>query len=639
METFPQDLLIGVCPLVFAVNAITATDNDTSADDEPVRRSPRRSLFDRFLDAVAASLVDDDASSKIDNVAEPRRSSLSLFRPDEDDSSDEEDMEILAKSLPKKKSSAGGFYAGFGRRPVPPGGSNSNDDSNINTRMYDKANVSYAKALQNGQGFFQRARIESVSTHHGLPPCKDPDGTDNLASSMASFVKNRDIKLAKLLVQSYPLTGILTAGWLEKHAHALPSVILVVCTVCENQKAQDIVDQRLLATIHHFDDSLTPKRQCTVHVVGLMTDDVTIMQGEEWARTISGRMMDLESGSSDLFRVALLRSSFDLDGRETGAPTSRPLRELHQSVKDASMQYYLGQARRTKEKLAQLLAFARHDKLRVSQETPPHPLLPLIIRYCFKVAIFYEFQWKHEKSLRYMAEAYRHAANYYGYLLYLREHPAVHDDVGDESANSVSISGGDELEVSLKSSNDMSFHEIWTQVVPPPPDDMIHQCRAIAEWLNLKLLHAGFSSHTEGGLIAANTQWRQHCRLFCTRRDHPLFPSNEWYEWSFIARNWMAMSELVERHPPKALGDLGNEYDEVLLRCSPWRAYESTMEATLKLWKAVQMKQASGELPGSHDVADPMRARYVGGCGTEGLRMELHTLQQSDLRGKCMVRL
>jgi hypothetical protein len=29
------------------------------------------------------------------------------------------------------------------------------------------------------------------------------------------------------------------------------------------------------------------------------------------------------------------------------------------------------------------------------------------------------------------------------------------------------------------------------------------------------------------------------------------------------------MSQIVGWHPPKALGNLGNEYDEILMRCSP----------------------------------------------------------------------
>jgi hypothetical protein len=624
METFPQDLLTGVFPLVFAVSTLaTPTAEATS----PTNNSPRRSLFDRFLDAVAASLV--DGPDATNDASEPRRQSHSLFRPDDDFSSDDDDFELFSASSSKRKSNSNnislsaGFYAGFGRRPAS-SQTNNKDSDRINT-------PSYAKALQQGQGFFQRARIESVSTQHGLPPCKDPDGTDNLPTAVAQFYKNRDLKLGKLLLETYPLTGILPAGWLEKHAHALPSVILVVCSVCASQREQNEADKRLLETVTYFAESMVSKRQCTIHVVGLMTDDVTVEQAEEWNRTIMGMMMDEETGSSDMFRVALVRSNTDLEASDNGLPTSPALRELHQSVRDASMQYYLGQARRTKDKIIKLT----QDKQRQSQAGPPNALLPLIIRYCFKIAIFYEFQWKHEKSLRFMAEAYRHAAKYYEYLVYLRAHPESQQDMGGESAHSVSIAGDDELEVSLNQATNMNMEELWKQIVPPPPDDMIHQCRSVAEWLNLKLLQAGFASHTEGGLLAADQQWRKHCRLFCSRRyASRLSSTNSWFEGAFIARNWLVMSQLVERHPPKALGNLGNEYDEVLLRCSPWRTYEATVDATLQLWRAVEAKRQSGEHPETAENGDPMRARFIGGFGSEGLRTELVELYKVDLRGK-----
>ncbi|GKY95064.1 hypothetical protein MPSEU_000470600 [Mayamaea pseudoterrestris] len=631
MDELPKDLLIGVSPLVFAVT--------TMADAGSNPGNSKRSLFNRFLDAVAASLSDEDSIEQDavqSSSSEPRiRSSMSLFRPDEDESSDEEDYELLGDgataSTQKRKPNSSSFYAGFGRRSMSATSANDFDKSPANegTRLGDTT-ISYAKALKNGQGFFQRARIVSVSMQHGLPPCNDPEGTDNLASALTPFLKNKDPKLGKLLLETYPLNGILTTGWLEKHVHALPSVILVVCTVCADQKEQDIADKRLLETISNFEVSMVPKRQCTIHVVGLMMDDVTILQGEEWTRAISRMMLDEETktAATDWFRVALLRTSSDLEASDTGLPTSRALRELHQSVRDASMQYYLGQARRTKEKLRKLQF---EKSRRHGQDAVPKSLLPLVIRYCFKIAMFYEFQWKHEKSLRFMAAAYRQAANYNEYLLHLRQHPGETDNGGDDSGHSISIAG-DELEVSLGNIANGSLEAVWNQIVAQPPDDMIHQCRAVAEWLNLKLLQAGFSSHTEGGLLAADRQWRQHCRRFCSRQHSPLFKSNDWFEWAYIARNWLTMSEIVERHPPKALGDFGNDYDEVLLRCSPWRSYEKTVDAMLHLASAIENARRITELSDTLDLEDPLRRRYIGSFGNKGLRSILSECCKSDYR-------
>jgi hypothetical protein len=40
---------------------------------------------------------------------------------------------------------------------------------------------------------------------------------------------------------------------------------------------------------------------------------------------------------------------------------------------------------------------------------------------------------------------------------------------------------------------------------PTPHEDIVHKCRAVADWLTLKTLQSGFVSHTDGGLLAAST--------------------------------------------------------------------------------------------------------------------------------------
>jgi hypothetical protein len=619
MDSYPEDLLVGVFPLVFAVDAI---HSNGKGDDQT--NSNRRTLFDRFLDAVAASLVEND------EVTDKRRN-VSIFRSDSDDYSDDDGLEDFAESPKKRTGISTGLYPGFGRRAVVRSTSADSQDSQ------DVA--SYAKALTHGQGFFQRARIESKSAKCGFPPSKDPDGTQNLASNLHKAAKGKNQDQLCSLLRECPLDGILPAGWLKKHVHALPSVILVVCGVCSSRPEQEEQDRRLFDTIEHLRYSLVPKRRCTIHVIGLMQDDISPLQGDVWSRSISSDLIEKEGSpppSDPLVHVTLLRASSDLQANDTGLPTSPNLRQLHRTVRDASLAYYLGQARRTKEKLTKLreLQMKRGGNL----SPPPTQLLPLVIRYCFKIAMFYEFQWKHEKSIRYMSEGYKYVAKYYQYLVSEKievedgnlsgndDHDAAHAVAEGEESENIEVALSDKTKIA------------WHKVVPAPPDDMIHQCRAIADWMNLKILSAGFVSHTESGLHAAAYQWRQHSRVFCSRRHSSSTKIPGWFEWSYITRQRLVMSQLIERHPPKALGDLGNEYDEVLLRCSPWRSYESAAEAMLRLSREVlktgDALDGGEKLGGDSERGDPMRQKYVGGVGNEGFTPTLAEERQVAHRGK-----
>jgi hypothetical protein len=625
MDSYPKDLLVGVFPLVFAVNAILS-EQDSPQAEGPSSPS-RRSLFDHFLNAVAASLVEEGEPDQGSSPSGDKKRNVSLFRPDEDDeSSDDDDLEEIGQRRPGTFSP--GLYAGFGRKNLP---------RNTPSASGAEGKTSYAKALTLGQGFFQRARIESVSPRHGFPPSKDPDGAKNLAHAFPRALKANSHDDLASIFRDHPLDGILPAGWLEKHVAALPSVILVVCTVCSSQKEQDEQDAHLFETIEHLQESLVPKRLCKIYVVGLMKEGVTMIQSDEWSRAMSNNANFDESSpppKEPPFLVTLLRAGSDLQCSETGMPASHALKQLHRSVRDASFSYYLGQARRTKQKLALLT----EDKRRRGQETPPMPLMPLVIRYCFKIAMFYEFQWKHEKSLKFMGEAYRHILRYYQYLIFRQGRADGKEDNAPSKTpahrSHAVAESEDSVEVALNGMNSNDDDDMWSSVVPPPPDDMIQQCRAIAEWLNLKLLLAGFGSHTEGGVLAAADQWRQHSRVFCSRSCSTALTGEHWYEWAYIARQRVVMSQLVERHPPKALGDFGNEYDEILLRCSPWRTCEAAAEAMLRLAREVDKAKASG--PKSNSLgSSPMRERYVGSLDSEELAQRLQEESRVGHRGKC----
>ena len=226
MDSYPEDLLVGVFPLVFAVNAIIADDEY----EENGGSSTRRSLFDRFLDAVASSLIDDvEGDGAADNQQDKRRA-ISLFKPDEEDESSDDECVLLDEFGARRRpgpSFSNAVYPGFGRRGQTPrdtGAAPTNDGSGSNSAT----KTSYAKALTEGQGFFQRARIESISVRHGFPPSKDPEGTEHWVHALSLAMKNRNKSLLKGIFDKHPIQGILSAGWLEKHVHALPSAIMVV---------------------------------------------------------------------------------------------------------------------------------------------------------------------------------------------------------------------------------------------------------------------------------------------------------------------------------------------------------------------------------------------------------------------------
>ena len=93
----------------------------------------------------------------------------------------------------------------------------------------------------------------------------------------------------------------------------------------------------------------------------------------------------------------------------TGTTPVLSLTRLYHNICHCSRRYYQNQCHEIKHKLLRLGPNAR-----VCQYSPI--LLPLVIRYYFKAAMFYEFQWIQTKSLKYMVEAYRFDQLYYCYL-------------------------------------------------------------------------------------------------------------------------------------------------------------------------------------------------------------------------------
>jgi len=619
MDAYPDDLLAGVFPLVFAVDGILPSDSSPpsvkSGDGEEGEAaeiekatSSTRSLFDRFLDAIAASLNEEEQENQKAMSRTGSDTIASLLRGDDkDDSSDDEDDRSQDSSRGRISIRRNSPMSTF-RQKKQTSGSNS---------------TAYARVLSS-ESFFQRARILSISAKHGFPPSKDPEGTKNRAlllsqtrASMAHGATGANALRLKSIMESKNTEGILPAGWLEKHVHALPSVLLVVTTLSANGSNQEAQNQHFLETMEHLKYNLASKRECHLHVVCLMDDpSPSILTTDAWL-TLVKHHTELPSTSISLLSVKDLAADM--------ATLSPSLRDLHASIRDASLSYYLKQARRAKNKHAVL----GHER----QPT----LLPLAARYCFKIGVFYEFQLKHEKSLKFFSLAYRHVQSYYQFLL--SGTPPLEANPQDMEVRTSTVDDDTGIEVSLADASDDEDEEppAITQAAlkrvisgEEAPSDMTHQCRAVADWLNFKLLQAGFMATamgaTEEGLFAASWQWRKHAQVMLRQAEDPSNP--DWNFWAYVAHQRLVMSQLVERHPPTDAA----VPEEVLMRCSPWRNYLAAAEAELMLDIEIQ-KEGSVETSASKHGGQSMRQRFVGDLDSDGLSPKLHELSQQDHTG------
>ena len=632
MDSYPDDLLAGVFPLVFAVDAILPSDSSTppqdnedteegnvasekkeeaegkeATEDGQIKSlSSTRSLFDRFLDAIAASLVEEeqDIPKPISRNGSDTLASL-LRGEDRDDSSDEEDdvsQDSSRRSSFRRNSPISSF-----RAKKQPSGSNS---------------TAYARVLSS-ESFFQRARILSISTKHGFPPSKDPEGTQNRAlllsqtrATMAQGATGANALRLKSIMENRHTEGIIPAGWLEKHVHALPSVLIVVTTLSATDTNQEAQNQHLLETMEHLRYNLASKRDCHLHVVCLMDDpSPSVLKTDAWL-TLVKHHTQLPSTSISLLSIKDLQSDM-----VTSSPS---LKDLHVTIREASLSYYLKQARRSK-----------HKHVVLGHERQP-TLLPLAARYCFKTGIFYEFQLKREKSLKFFSLAYQHVLSYYQFLL----NGSPPAEVNPQDMEMKTARGDDEIgiEVSLADASDDEEDELpdipraeLKRVISgeQAPDDMTHQCRAVADWLNFKLLQAGFMATALGakeeGLLAASRQWRKHAQVMLRKNDDTHNPA--WNFWAYVAHQRLVMSQLVERHPPAEAA----VPEEVLIRCSPWRNYMAAAEAQLMLCAEIRKETSDSVATNSAKHGGlSMRQRFVGDMDSEGLSPKLYELSKQD---------
>lgn len=632
MDGYPDDLLAGVFPLVFAVDSILpadasppplksedgqdSTENaeqkeqaESTSPDAEVEKSSTRSLFDRFLDAIATSLNEDEQDSPKPMNRTGSDTIASLLRGEDKDDSSSDDEDDRSQDSSRRGSFRRSSPMSFRSNKKQPSVSNS---------------LAYARVLSS-ESFFQRARILSISTRHGFPPSKDPEGSQNKTLQLsqnrvtiAHSATAANVHRLKSIIENQQTEGILPAGWLEKHVHALPSVLLVVTTLTADAKAQEAQNKHLLETMEHLTYNLAPKRMCHLHIVCLVDDPPpSVLTMDAWL-TLVKHHTELPSTSISLLSAKDLASDM--------ATTSPLVRDLHATIRDASLSYYQKEARR-----------AKHKHSILGHEHQP-TLLPLAARYCFKIGVFYEFQLKHEKSLKFFSLAYRHVQAYYQFLL--SGSPPVEMNPQDMEVKTETAADGDEvgIEVALADASDDEEEE--AEDVPQAemkrvisgeeaPNDMMHQCRAVADWLNFKLLHAGFMAVALGakeeGLTAASWQWRKHAQVMLRINEDPSNPA--WNFWAYVAHQRLVMAQLVERHPPTDT----TVPEEVLMRCSPWRNYLAAAEAELMLETEIRKEANVETSPTKHGQS--LRKRFVGDLDSDGLSPKLAELSQQDHSG------
>jgi len=653
MEAYPGDLLAGVSPLVFAVDAITPlpskktpersdeTDDRGATQTEELlpKAASHRSLFDLFLDSLASALFDADESTTGSKPRNSNNNTLrsdalnSLLRVDDDDSSEDEDP--LGESSSQLSKSARNFRRGVGS----PSLGMANFRKPPSSKTINTESTAYARNLTT-ENFFQRARIVASSSRHGFPPSKDEAGVQNFAlklsqarSAMAMNPTNANAYRLKGVLESKQIDGILPLGWLEKHAHALPSVLVFITSYQGSKEHQDKQDQRLFDTVEHMRESLATKRDCSIHLVVLTENNST---SDEWISRIRSHTQ-LQANDITVIQIRDINDAT----AGSGIASSPVMKRICKTLRDASWIYYQNQARQAKRKLSML----GHDH----QPT----LLPLAIRYSFKVAVFYEFQLKHEKAIKFFSESYRHLQTYYQQVLNktipwdenVPVNPLVDDGINLSGQSPISTDSYSDdntagIEVTLHNDDEdddtpeiqLDVRAIFSEI--KPPSDMAHQCRAVADWLNFKLVQAGLHctaySESEEGILAASDQWRKHSQSFLNGND----PSNPtWYFWKYVCNQRQVMAQLVERYPPKPILSLaGLARDEVLLRFSAWRNYSAAAEAMLRLGVEVRKasKESANTAEADRSMKSTLRGKFVGGLDSEGLWPQLHDELKRD---------
>ncbi len=804
MESYPKELLEGVSPLIFTVDAVLNkqrkqqhnpsshnSSNINSNVDTGGNHNQEVSIFDLFYNSIASqkSIKDRLAST-------PQNSNNDLS-----DNNCNTTTPASSPSPPASKLKSFRYFKSFTYSST----SSSTSTSTLKSKLFSTK-----------KDFFSHAYIVPVSNRHAFPPSKDPSGNQNqnislnnklyksistsllkrsattnnapssssysssvtgsmtatttaitessmttthsttFTSSSSTTTRTYDNlspskrKSVYNILSSTPIQGILPSGWIEKHVHALPSTLLFVTELDNHNNShtttttttssssdtnsalydQALLEQHLLHTIENISSTMAKKRDAPIHLVMLIKvdheKDLDIIHCGNTSSSV-GISVGSNSNTSSAYRnpsleeklmiqqerVNSIKSVLRLNSNsitmlhyyindddnkmnttnvninvENDTPSTnsnsnnikfhkKQFLKLQQNIYDNSNLYYLTQVRRFKRKYALL----HHDKI--------YDLLPLAIRYCIKIAIFYEFQCcslnastgtgkmssnagsssssggggdnttleeeklKREKSIKYWKEAYKNVIDYYTFIvekeIELRGNDNIYSqkmimksisedgmhspsnvrkgmmktddiDVGDEVVNDVShkkVSSGT-AEMKVDTQHLITSPTLESQLLPPPPpstpvqggvevalsgvggvtigaktpnnkdfnnnnsydeesmtklthsEDMIHQCRAVADWLNVKILlltlsktktDIGNDNINLEGVVAIANQVRKHSQVFLSKPLTLSYGSYDleentirhledpaWYFWQYVAHQRQVLSEFMEQH-------------------------------------------------------------------------------------------
>lgn len=678
MNEYPKEIIEGVSPLIFAVDAVLAPNSHEDESDElPFAIQGQRSTaFETFY-----------------NYMESRKESAIQ-------QSDSQSRTVSTENVQSKS-------------PLL-----SSDPWAVFRKKYKETS---------SDTFLQHALVVPVSHRHAFPPSKDPDGTHNHASKLNSALYAMKRTSASMnpssILMKDPIQGILAEGWIEKHSHALPSTIILVTYIDLNSSTlyeQARLEQHLISTLDSLSESCAKKRDVPILIAVLLKQRGTVATPKEM--TVDAERMNSIRASCRMNHAQVIPIHCH-DEKSTTIYSDVDYLRVQKAVQDSSMLYYLTQVRRCKRKYASL----HHDQI--------PDLLPFAIRYCIKIAVFYEFQAHVDderggKSIKYWNAAYNYVQHYYSNLQgkyrtkdtalsnandattiedskpvdhmsslltsmsspstdqgeineeetkveiandQIKEHLAnmtVEEDTHNEGnvyplppasasskpSNSIDVALAEGSSLDEKLENDFENQKTFVTekikmdakeldalslptIAPKSEDDenllmchsedMIYQCRSVADWVNMKILLNAYVSATkrvddiessQKDFSHIVNQMRTHSAVFMRKlkekkgsdRNYPT-----WYFMKFVARQRLVVAQFLEHHSPPERSFLLNNV-EIMSYCNKCNHYISAGDAYVRYESSLNdAKNASSEV--NHVSNSDERQRYVGGLGSHEL--------------------
>jgi len=446
------------------------------ADGSAAASGERENLYDTFLAALQGKPPGDNNNDVIDDeisMAASYASSTPAFSPGSGLAGDDSISDI--RSSPTHASSSRRFMSPFSRLRVgrwkassPVGtldddhaattsatGSTAHhdalardmeddpDDTHDGSSSSHSDNVSsalnsYSKDNPPVHFMSKRARIVSVSRRHAFPPSKLPKGKMDPMAASSTGGTNSGIGTNNMLgehgghgnpwMSSYEIQneGILPSGWLEKHARALPSALVVVTDLqISNDDQRRLGIKNATRAVEDLRMTLAEKRSVPIHLVCLLNEDDVGKSDTRLRNNLNAikekicqdcylpqsqvflvkTPCDLEP---DDFESGILRSPYVVNTSSNNVAPATPgavsssndtmvmmnplLRQLDRSLRDTSALYYSRLAESQEQKL--MLWRNRYHNTNVSFEVNTLMAAMRCARYAMKVGTLREFQMR-----------------------------------------------------------------------------------------------------------------------------------------------------------------------------------------------------------------------------------------------------